>query len=164
MPYSSAIPDIVDSLVNGVQISAVSQERLRAKSNQAVVIYDEESMRKGSNITGLHVTALDPLVEMGQLWREAHERWDIATRTAAPLYSKRDATIKERRYMAAALRRADKAAGAMREVENFAIENPPSTLKGALVVAEMIYDLVDREEPEGALAESLITGLRNMND
>jgi len=121
-------------------------------------------MRKDSNITGLHVPAPDPLVEIGQQWREAHERWDLATRAAAPLYRKRDATIKERRYMAAALRRADKAAGAMREVENFAIANPPSSLKGALVVAEMICDLVDSEEPEGALAQSLIAGLRNMTD
>lgn len=126
--------------------------------------YDEWSMRKGSNITGLHVPAPDPLVEVGQQWREAHECWDLATRAAAPLYRKRDATVKERRHMAAALRRADKAAGAMREVENFAIANPPSSLKGALVVAEMIYDLVDREEPEGALAQSLVAGLRNMTD
>lgn len=121
-------------------------------------------MRKGSNIIGLHVAVTDPLVEVGQLWREAHERWDVATRAAAPLYRKRDATVKEKRYMAAALRRADKAASAMREVENFAIENPPSSLKGALVIAEMIYDLVGRDEPEGALTESLITGLRNMTD
>ena len=121
-------------------------------------------MPKGSNTTGLYVTEPDPLVEVGKQWRAAFDRWNTATRTAAPLYRKRDATLKERRYVAAALRRADNAAGAMRDVENFAIENPPSSVKGALVVAEMVYDLVDHEEPEGALVESLITGLRKMTD
>ena len=121
-------------------------------------------MPRDSNTIGLYVTESDPLVEVGLQWREAHDRWNIATRTAAPLYGKRDATVKERRYLAAALRRADNAAGAMREVENFAIENPPSSVKGALVVAEMIYDLVDHEEPEGALVGSLITGLRKMTE
>jgi hypothetical protein len=123
-------------------------------------------MPRGSNITGLYLTESDPdpLVEAGKQWRAAHDRWNTATRTATPLYGKRDATIKERRYLAAALRRADNAAGAMRDVENFAIENPPSSVKGALVIAEMIYDLVDHEEPEGALVESLVTGLRKMTD
>lgn len=121
-------------------------------------------MSRDKRITDSKVTTFDPLVERGKKWHAAHDRWSKATRAAAPLYSKRDATIKERRSLAAALRRADKAAGAMQEVENFAIEHPPSSVKGALLVAEMIYDLVDPAEPEGALAESLVSGLRKMTE
>lgn len=130
----------------------------------AVIPYYERIMPRDKNITGPQVIEFDPLVERGKKWRAAHDRWDKAARAAAPLYGKRDATLKERRYLAAALRRADKAVGAMHEVENFAIENPPSSVKGALLVAEMIYDLVDPEQPEGALAQSLISGLQKMTD
>jgi hypothetical protein len=138
--------------------------RVAALDKSAIATHEEQFMLKGSNIIGLYVTEPDPLVEAGKQWREAYDRWDTATRSATPLYSKRDATLKERRYMAAALRRADNAASAMREVENFAIENPPSSVKGVLVVAEMIFDLIDHDEPEGALMESLISGLRKMTD
>lgn len=121
-------------------------------------------MPRDKRITDPQAIDFDPLVERGKKWHAAHDRWSKASRVAAPLYNKRDATIKERRSLAAALRRADKAVGAMQEVENFAIEHPPSSVKGALLVAEMIYDLVDHTEPEGALAESLISGLRKMTE
>lgn len=106
-------------------------------------------------------TPHDPLIEIGDRWREAYHRYSVAVTEAGKIDAKASNSKKNRVLFAEADGRSSAHFAEMKTAEEEAERHCPVTVKGALAIADMLSQrLMEHEEFD--LVMRLRDGLKTM--